>query len=174
MGKPKPWKGKRGPRPEGKDATPADGGPAKRDKGTVIRSTAPKPAEVQVPRKLTDADLVAHTKRAARLHTEADDFEEKGKEANKRFRADLKKKRAEISRILREVSSGVEMVGQGDLFVDGSTPESRANEGARIAEGDAMDLVAEIATRAGDGPELEDTTTPPIAPTSGAGNEAHA
>jgi hypothetical protein len=99
-----------------------------------------------VPRKLNEAQLMAHATRAARKHREANEFEERVKKQTKELREELKKKRAEVNVLLDQVASGVEMVGQGELFVDGSTKESR------IAEGDAKNLIAEVATHAGDAP----------------------
>lgn len=139
-------KGKRGPRPgESKAKTSAEGTPAK-DKGTVIRSTAPKPAEPQVPRKLTEAQLMAHATRAARKHREANEFEERVKKQTKELREELKQKRAEVNALLDQVATGVEMVGQGDLFVDGTTKESRITEAA------AAQAITDVATHAGDIP----------------------
>lgn len=157
----KSWKGKRGPRPgDEPKASKSAGGAKARDKGTTIRSTAPTPPPKMVARKLTVEDLAAHGARAARLNRDANVFEEKLREASKKGKAELKKKRAEVNVLLDQVATGVEMVKQGDLFEDGSTKASRINEA------DAKAALADVGHHGGE--EAAERAA------SGAGAEAHA
>jgi hypothetical protein len=119
------------------------------------KPAAPESMEAEVPRKLTEAELYTAAKRLVTKVEVLKGLEKRKREVTSEVNKDLKTTRAEIDALSSQLATGVEMVKQGDLFVDGGVhalPKDQAADTlAELEErtSPAAEFVAQLGERNG-------------------------